>query len=1267
MVLRRLRPLWFLSALALFAAGCNTPVADKVENTITFERIADSLKQFDSVAIVLERITGETVDVVYQGKVSSSEDVKRLKAPHWDGGAIVVSITGTKNGKVVYQVKTRFDPVANTRENTFVFIASDDSLSSSVQELTLLLGDSIPHPAVAVRPPTRLDKTLDWEANPTGLLFLGPGHLKAVQTGDGVLIASLRSNPSAKVSIPFTISASGLVPASLHIKPESLVVAAGGAPGAFSVEVSPTAASAAVFWASADTALATVDSAGRVQGKLNGETTVIAVSRTRPSITATARIIVSSPIPVEKVAFVFASQDIQVGVAESLLVIVSPAGANPALSFFLSDPSKATVQNGKITGTAAATISVIAASVANPDAKDTLTVNIKVSAPNDTVPPGKPTVRVSPTGPTRELRPTWTWTSGGGGSGSYQISLDKTVFDSTAVALIGTTYKPDTNLSLGVHILYVREQDAAGNWSPAGQAQVEIDTAGPAAPILLGTSPTSSLPRWTWTSGGSGGAGMFRSRLGDALFPADAPESKDTVFALTTADTGVTYTLFVQERDSAGNWSPVASRPIKYDLTKPTVKITLPQSSGTFLTAADTVRVSGTCSGPNGIAAVEYTLDAGSASPLTLGANGSWTIPSLPIPNAKTSVIKVTATDNLGNKGEAQISVLRDSDPPSPPISLSNPASPTNVATASWTWAAGSDGTAGSGLSGKYRWKLNAGNWTEVATAAATGVTLVAGSNIFSVQEQDKADNWSAAALDTIVLDNRAPDAVSFVGTDSGYTDDATPTWTWTPSTTNGGIAEYVLKLDAGAEFTSTTLTYTPTTPLSDNAVHTLTVKQKDQVPGVVGAAKSFSYRVKVNPPAAPTVRSAVAALPNNGTTKNPGFTWTSGGGGNGKYRVKVNTETTYRVNGVTGTTFTLAATDADGTYTVTVSEQDDLGRYGPEGSFAIKLDRTPPQFADAKIVGKTFILRDGFITNVPSLVISYTSDAVLKTFTCTLALDAVKVCGDIAQSDAAGNSATFQINIWNRSKVVFFSPTGTGDGSSWEEATDDMQNVINSGNATGKEFWLATGNYSATTPSLYLSDLTFAPVTVTVLGGFLFNAYPTNSLNRSKTTTLIGGLSASGAETGFSIFDGLTFTQKVGLGIGNATTPGQFIDCTFRAVVELILGSYAIVRNGTMINVSLSSSAITLGFNSGITWDGGEITGNIPPDGSYGIQVQGGCSAIFKNMKISGNMNATSRRQIYNNGYLLVEPTVTILNCATEVVNDPSATGSCKGTVINP
>ncbi len=1009
---------------------------------ISFDRLVDSLKKFDNVVIVLKGLNGDTLDVVYRGKVESAADVHKLKAPHWDGGKVIVSIMGEQGGKVVYKVETRLDPATNTHDGIVVYVSPEASLLCTVQTLTLLIGDSLPLPTVTVLPENLADKTLDWKWEPAGLMTAGTGFLKAAQAGTGTLTVALKNNPAVKLSISVTIASSGSVPESILIKPDTLEVVAGGLIGFLTAKVSPSGAASAIDWTSTDTSIATVDSAGQVSGKRPGETSVSATSKVRPSILGSAHIKVKSSLP-------------------------------PL---------------------------------------------------NDIVPPGKPIVRVNPVGPTKELRPTWSWASASGGAGSYQIVLDKNIFDSSAMALSDTLFKPAVNLVAGVHYLYVRERDAAGNWSLPGSAQVEIDTTGPAAPKIIGTSPTSTVPRWTWSTGGGGGAGVFRSRLGDANFPAGSPESTDTLYLLAGAVSGTAYTLYVQERDAAGNWSPAASLPIKYDLTKPTVTISLPQASGTFIISTDTVSVKGSCSGPNGIAKVEYTVDGGVAVPVTLGTNGSWSLVSLTVANARTTVIKIVVTDNLGNTGDASISILRDSDLPSPPVSLSSPASPTNLATASWTWSSGSDGATGSGLNGKYQWKLNSGAWTNVSGTAATAVTLAEGSNTFSVQEQDLAGNWSIAANSNVVLDTKAPDAVTFTGIDGGYTASATPTWTWSPSTTNGGIAKYTLKLDAGAEFEWTTTTFTPTTALTDDATHTLTVKQQDQVAGVTGAPKSFSYKVKVNPPSAPTVKSA-ANVANNGLTNNPKFTWTSGGGGNGKYRVRMNAETTYRTHPQTGgtqTDWSLASTDADGTYTIHVSEQDDLGRWGPEGDFAIQLDRTGPVYTEVVFKGTTLAVRDGYVTNVDSLTISYKADNVAKEFGCKLdATGAAKACM-VVNSDALGNASTLQRTVYCRKNVVFFKPVASGakDGSSWENARNDLTAYLNLPDAEGKDLWLASGDYSS-------QDLTINFKWVNIYGGFNAASFPVDINFRTKTNTILGAVSFyGGTNKTTGVFDGLEFSK---------------------------------------------------------------------------------------------------------------------------------------------
>jgi hypothetical protein len=404
-------------------------------------------------------------------------------------------------------------------------------------------------------------------------------------------------------------------------------------------------------------------------------------------------------------------------------------------------------------------------------------------------------------------------------------------------------------------------------------------------------------------------------------------------------------------------------------------------------------------------------------------------------------------------------------------------------------------------------------------------------------------------------------------------------------------------------------------------------------------------------------VKSAVATLANNGLTNNPGFTWTSGGGGNGKYRVKVNAETAYRVNGVAGATFSLASADADGTYKVSVSETDDLGRYGPEGSFTITLDRTLPKFANAKIVGKDYILRDGYITNATSVSINYTSDGAPKSFSCDLTEGAAKLCKDVAQMDAAGNSAAFQTNIWSRSKVVFFSPTGTGDGSSWEDAAGDIDAIANQAGADGKDFWLATGDY---TPNN--AGLTIWGKTVNIYGGFLLSGYPTGTAGRSKWGSVLGSISFMGSN---GYFDGIKFdsptNQGLGLGgLGTDAKPAKFVDCLFKDGFEQVLGGNTVFTNCEMSGVN--SGVVPMRITNGtLVWDGGKIVDNTPSSGDYAILVGG--TATFKGgVNISGNKPSFVNYQIDVFGVLNIDASVTTLPC-DEIIWEDGSSGTCKGT----
>jgi alpha-tubulin suppressor-like RCC1 family protein len=195
----------------------------------------------------------------------------------------------------------------------------------------------------------------------------------------------------------------------------------------------------------------------------------------------------------------------------------------------------------------------------------------------DTVPPGTPIV----TGPslTNNPKPTWTWSSGSGGIGYYRFKLDGDGSNMDIGCTEGsvTSFTPSGNQGEGTHTLYVQEIDAANNWSATGSFTLTIDITAPSPPTVSGPSPTNNqTPTWTWTSG-SGGSGQFQFQLGSAV-PSACPGASPwtTVTSYTPAGPLTTdgpYTLYVREKDLAGNCSGSQPFTIDVDTTPPGVPL----------------------------------------------------------------------------------------------------------------------------------------------------------------------------------------------------------------------------------------------------------------------------------------------------------------------------------------------------------------------------------------------------------------------------------------------------------------------------------------------------------------------------------------------------------------------------------------------------------------------------------------------------------------------------------------------------------------------
>lgn len=86
----------------------------------------------------------------------------------------------------------------------------------------------------------------------------------------------------------------------------------------------------------------------------------------------------------------------------------------------------------------------------------------------DMTPPSAPFVTSTPNG----SRPSWNWSPGTGGARIFRLKIDDSTLSLNAIPTTDTSYSSPGKLADGPHTLYVQEQDAAGNWSDIGRAEV---------------------------------------------------------------------------------------------------------------------------------------------------------------------------------------------------------------------------------------------------------------------------------------------------------------------------------------------------------------------------------------------------------------------------------------------------------------------------------------------------------------------------------------------------------------------------------------------------------------------------------------------------------------------------------------------------------------------------------------------------------------------------------------------------------------------------
>jgi hypothetical protein len=327
----------------------------------------------------------------------------------------------------------------------------------------------------------------------------------------------------------------------------------------------------------------------------------------------------------------------------------------------------------------------------------------------------------------------------------------------------------------GVKTVYVEYRDGQSNVSSGSITdEITLDTMPPNAPTVTGTTPTNDpTPTWSWTSGGGGGGAGYRRQL-DSESGAWT-ETTDTSYTAASNLSDDSYTLYVQERDDAGNWSASGSHAITVDTVPPSIEIGTPS---TTITAHGPVTYSVTYVGASAI-----TLAAGNIALNTVGnAAGAVSVSGTGSTRTVTvdaitgngtldiSIAAETATDQAGNTApEAGPSAAFEVNAGAMAVNISAP-STTATTMGPVTYAISYDNVTTVTLAASHVTLNRTGDADGTVAVSGTGATrtvtisLITGDGTLSISiAAGSATNWrgfpapGAGPSADLIVDNAAP------------------------------------------------------------------------------------------------------------------------------------------------------------------------------------------------------------------------------------------------------------------------------------------------------------------------------------------------------------------------------------------------------------------------------------------------------------------------------------------------------------------------------
>ena len=346
----------------------------------------------------------------------------------------------------------------------------------------------------------------------------------------------------------------------------------------------------------------------------------------------------------------------------------------------------------------------------------------------------------------------------------------------TGVVTFGTPAASSTTVSADTddtYTLSLTVTDYAGNETIAYYT-LEWDTTAPAVPQIAGLTHTpSTTPSWNWSSGG-GGNGIYRYRLdrrarnwesNGGAYTAETvvvfdwqAETGNTSYMGISIEDMYEYTLYVQERDEAGNWSAESSHAIWIDSDYTSEPNLI--RDGDYLRNVNSVTWSWE-SGAGVDTASDYYRYSTDGSNWTVTANNSITLSSLSDGITTFQIEeRINGTDWVDKIASSSVQIDTAA-PNSPTVSMTQTGTSdivTNDTTPTLTWSSGGGGM------GVYMYRFYNGSgwssWSDETTATSYTHTTALGDTVsasLEVMERDLAGNWSAAGTRTITIDTTLP------------------------------------------------------------------------------------------------------------------------------------------------------------------------------------------------------------------------------------------------------------------------------------------------------------------------------------------------------------------------------------------------------------------------------------------------------------------------------------------------------------------------------